>query len=69
MIKVKEVSSDDFFSPGYQRRRAEEGEWEYFDYKYMRDLFQPSTLALFSWNCCGLKAGLYKITKLKYLKT
>jgi len=55
---MNNVPSGDFFSPEYQNSMVEKGEWGYFDYKYMRDLFPPSTLSLFSWNSLGLKAGL-----------
>ena len=57
-VQVCCVPSGDFFSTKYQNSMVEKGEWGYFDYKYMRDLFSPSTLALFSWNSLGLKAGL-----------
>ncbi|XP_023339561.1 HSPB1-associated protein 1 isoform X1 [Eurytemora carolleeae] len=53
--KMNNVPSGDFFSPEYQNSMVEKGEWGYFDYKYMRDLFPPSTLSLFSWNSLGLK--------------
>lgn len=57
-VQMNNVPSGDFFTPEYQNSMVEKGEWGYFDYKYMRDLFPPSTLALFSWNSLGLQAVL-----------